>query len=123
MTQLQSLELEVIQTGGHKEHWVGVRSLGFEPRAPSPAAKGLSVPSLEGQSPFSMGSGDPKASPQGSARWQTAKSVSESSVLGRGRVASLGSSLIVPSQPWAPLNTTLHGGRVADHVPSWGQGV
>lgn len=56
MTQLQSLELEVIQTGGHKEHWVGVRSLGFEPRAPSPAAKGLSVPSLEGQSPFSMGS-------------------------------------------------------------------
>lgn len=56
MTQLQSLELEVIQTGGHKEHWVGVRSLGFEPRAPSPAAKGLSVPNLEGQSPFSMGS-------------------------------------------------------------------
>lgn len=48
------------------------------------------------------------------------KVVSESSVLGRGRVASLGSSLTVPSQHWAPLNTTLHGGRVTDRVPSWG---
>ena len=55
MTQLQGLELEVIQAGGHQEHWVGVCSLGFEPRASRPASKALSVPSLELQTPSSTG--------------------------------------------------------------------
>ena len=85
----------------------------------------MSAPSLEPTplphgKPHPQESGHPEASPRGSAWWQIAKAVTGHSVLGRGWVDSPESSLTAPHQPWARLSTTLHGGRVADCVPSWG---
>lgn len=140
MMQPQGLELEVTLGGGGQGAlgWRGaVCSLGFKPRASHPAAKTLSAPSLELQTPFSMRG--PTSRDQETqrhlhsfCRWHVAK-LSQEVVSGEGRVASLGSPLTAPSKHWAHLSppsteavsptVCLAGGRGAEaHSGAWLRG-